>query len=211
MFARLTATFTQVLAAVVLVAILLLFGLPLSGASWAEVRAAALNLVGTLLGVLAAFGLQRITVRHRARDVWAEQVAACIYSLANAHTITRKLRASVKPGSRFIMPIAAPALQTALNNPLLHEHTSPGVVHVLTATDTLLRSLSRAVDVTGMVLTDEAASDLRSRADILVRVIECAQGVLEQELGRLGRSLFQTDEDRVMIARLERAVKRDGA
>jgi len=174
------------------------------------------TLVGTLLGVLVAFRLDRIWERHQSKQLYCQQLNACRYDLANLHAICSKVKDQVAEGSTNILEVEAPALRAILASPNLQEHCPHGLVVVLTAVSTLISATAnimthyRLAAATGGVLTEKGVSDTRDRMVQLLRGLEYAQRVIDLELQRFRLGVVKTSEDTQMTDGFAKALRGDG-
>lgn len=145
-------------------------------------------LVGTLIGVLLAFRLNRAWERHQSRKLYCQQLNVCRYDLGNLHAVCRRIKDQVAVGGTNILEVEAPALRAILASPNLQEHCPHGLVTVLTAVSGFISATGnimthyRLAAATGGALTDKGVGDTRDRMTRLLRGIEYVQHLIDQEI-----------------------------
>ncbi len=171
------------------------------------------TLVGTLVGVLLAFRLDRAWEHHRSRQLYCQQLTACRYDLASLHAICSKIQGQVRVGSTNILEVEAPALRALLVSPNLQEHCPHGLVVVLTAPSALIAATAnvmtqyRLAAAGGGGITERGAADTRVRMAQLVRGLEYAQHLIDQDLRRFRVSVLRTSEDTEMMDGFTKALR----
>ena len=174
------------------------------------------TLVGTFVGVLVAFRLDRMWERHQSSRVYCQQLNACRYDLASLHDVCRRIQDQVAVGSTNILEVEAPALRAILAGPNLQEHCPHGLVVVLTAVSTLISATEnimthyRLAAATGGALTEKGVADTRDRMVQLLRGLEYAQRVIDLELQRFRLGVVKTSEDTEMMDGFAKAFRSDG-
>ena len=176
----------------------------------------AVTLVGTLVGVLVAFRLDRMWEHRQSRLLYCQQLNACRYDLANLHALCHKIQDQVVVGSTNILELEAPALRAVLASPNLQEHCPHGLVVVLTAVSALIAATAnvmtqyRLAAAAGGGITERGAADTRDRMVQLVRGLEYAQRLIDQELQRFRVGVVKTSEDTKMMDGFAKALRGDG-
>jgi hypothetical protein len=174
------------------------------------------TLVGTLLGVFVAFRLDRIWERRQSRQLYCQQLNACRYDLGNLHAVCRRIKDQVAVASTNILEVEAPALRAILASPILQEHCPHGLVVVLTAVSALIAATSnvmsqyRLAAAAGGAMTERGVTDTRDRMAQLLRGLEYAQHLIDQELQRFRVGVFKTSEDTQMMDGFAKALRGDG-
>jgi hypothetical protein len=172
------------------------------------------TLVGTLVGVLLAFRLDRAWERHRSRQLYCQQLNSCRYDLSSLRAICSKIQGQVAVGSTNILEVEAPALRSLLASPNLQEHCPHGLVVVLTAVSAFIAATGnimahyRLASATGGALTEQGVADTRDRMGQLVRGIEYVQHLIDEELKRFRVGVVKTSEDTEMVDGLTKALRK---
>ncbi len=173
-------------------------------------------LVGTLVGVLVAFRLDRILERRQSSQLYCQQLNACRYDLGNLHAVCGRIKDQVAVGSTNILEVEAPALRAILASPNLQEHCPHGLVTVLTAVSGFISATAnimthyRLAAATGGALTEKGVADTRDRMVQLLRGLEYAQRVIDLELQRFCLGVVKTSEDTQMVDGFAKALRGDG-
>lgn len=174
------------------------------------------TLIGTMVGVLLAFRLDRAWERRQSRQLYCQQLNACRYDLGNLGAICSRIQDQVAVGSTNILEVEAPALRAILASPNLQEHCPHGLVVVLTAVSTLISATEnimthyRLAAATGGALTEKGVADTRDRMVQLLRGLEYAQRVIDLELQRSRLGVVKTSEDTQMVDGFAKALRGDG-
>lgn len=174
------------------------------------------TLVGTLVGVLVAFRLDRMSQRHQSKRLYCQQLNACRYDLASLHSLCRRIENQVALGSTNILEVEAPVLRAVLASPNLQEHCPHGLVVVLTSVYALIAATAnvmtqyRLAAAAGGGITQGGATDTRDRMAQLVRGLEYAQRLIDQELQRFRVGVVKTSEDTKMRDGLAKALRGEG-
>lgn len=176
----------------------------------------AVTLVGTLVGVLLAFRLDRMWERRQSRQRYCQQLNACRYDLASLHAVCLRIQNQVAVGSTNILEVEAPALRAVLASPNLQEHCPHGLVVVFTAVSALIAATAnvmtqyRLATAAGGAITGQGVSDTRDRMAQLLRGLEYAQRLIDQELQRFRVGVVKTSEDTEMMDGFGKALRGDG-
>jgi len=174
------------------------------------------TLVGTLVGVLLAFRLDRAWERRQSRQLYCQQLTACRYDLASLRAICSKIQVQIAVGSTNILEVEAPALRALLASPNLQEHCPHGLVVVLTAVSAFIAATRnimahyRLASATGGAVTEKGVTDTRDRMVQLLRGLEYAQRVIDLELQRFRLGVVKTSEDTQMMDGFAKALRGDG-
>lgn len=172
------------------------------------------SLVATLVGVLAAFELERWRDRRLSQEQYARHVSAVRDESARLHAICQQALAAIPHGGLTSYEVDAPALRSLVSGPALQEHAPYDVAVVLGSLLTFVGAASNSLDhyrrLVGPGGTPMLAAHLAPLTDHLTRLqkgIENAQGLMDQELQRLRRGVTRSDEDRKAIAAFTEATK----
>jgi len=175
----------------------------------------AITLIGTMIGVLLAFRLDRAWERRQSRQLYCQQLNACRYDLASLHAVCLRLQNQVAVGSTNILEVETPALRALLVSPNLQEHCPHGLVVVLTAVSALIAATGnimahyRLASATGGALTEQGVADTRDRMGQLLRGIEYVQHLIDEELGRFRVGVVKTSEDTDIAEDFAKALRGD--
>lgn len=173
------------------------------------------TLIGTMVGVLLAFRLDRAWERRQSRQLYCQQLNACRYDLASLHSLCRRIENQVAVGSTNILEVEAPALRAVLASPNLQEHCPHGLVVVLTAVSALIAATAnvmtqyRLAAATGGGITEGGAADTRDRMAQLVRGLEYAQRLIDEKLKRFRVGVAKTSEDTEIMEGFAKALRGD--
>jgi hypothetical protein len=176
----------------------------------------AVTLIGTLVGVLVAFRLDRMWERRQSKQLYCQQLNACRYDLGSLSAICSKIRDQVAVGSTNILELEAPALRAVLNSPNLQEHCPHGLEVVFTAVSALIAATAnvmsqyRLAAPTGDAITGQGVADTRDRMAQLMRGLEYAQHLIDQELQRFHVGVVKTSKDTEMMDAFAKALRGDG-
>lgn len=172
-----------------------------------------ITLLGTLIGVFLAFWLDRKWERRQSKELYARSVNACGYELSGLHPICETIRDQIGPSAAIVLDVDVPALRALLASPALHEHCGHGLTVVLTSLSTFIASVRNLLDSFGQVtlfgatLTEAGIARARDRMIQLLRAIEYAQGLLDQELQRLSFGVHRVPEDAAIVEGFNRALR----
>ena len=173
------------------------------------------TLLGTLIGVLAAFRLDRTWERRQSKQQYGQYLDACRYDLGNLHAICVRIKEQVSVGSTNMMQIEAPALEVLLTTPILHEHGAHGLIVALRSLSGFINTISnimnhyRLASAVGRPLTQQGVTDTQNRMEQLVRVIEYVQGLIDAELKRLNLGVVRTKDDKEILDGLAKILRNE--
>jgi len=173
-------------------------------------------LVGTFVGVLVAFRLDRMWERRQSRQLYCQQLNACRYDLGNLRAICSRIQDQVAVGSTNILEVEAPALRAVLASPNLQEHGPHGLVVVFTALSALIAATEnvmtqyRLAAAAGGAITEKGVADTRNRIAQLLRGIEYVQHLIDKELKRFRVGVAKTSEDTEIMDGFAGALRGDG-
>lgn len=174
------------------------------------------TLVGTLVGVLVAFRLDRMWQRHQSKQLYCQQLNACRYDLASLHSLCGRIQNQVAVGSTNILEVEAPALRAILASPNLQEHCPHGLVVVFTAVSALIAAIGnvmtqyRLAAAAGGAITPQGVADTRDRISQLLRGIEYVQRLIDEELKRFRVGVIKTSKDTDIMDGFAKALRGDG-
>jgi uncharacterized membrane protein YccC len=173
------------------------------------------TLLGTLIGVFAAFRLDRAWERRQSKQQYGQYLDSCRYDLGNLRAICRRIKEQVSVGNTNMMQIEAPALEALLTNPILHEHGPHGLIVALRSLSGFINTISnimnhyRLASAFGRPLTQQGVNDTQNRMNQLVRVIEYIQGLIDAELDRLRLGVVRTKEDNEILDGLTKVLRNE--
>lgn len=175
------------------------------------------GLVATLIGVVAAFELERWRDRRHAREQYARHLSAVRYESAQLHAICEGALAGLAQGAITNYEIDSPALRGLVSGPELQEHASHGLAMVLISLLAVAGRTRNGVDYYRRLLVSGAGASIALPAAQIARLtkhltrlqdgIEIVQGVLDEELKRLRRGVKETAEDKAVIDAFREATK----
>jgi uncharacterized membrane protein YccC len=173
------------------------------------------SLIGTMVGVLLAFRLNRAWESRQSGRLYCQQLNACRYDLASLRSILSKIQDQVAVGSTNILEVEAPALRALLASPNLQEHCPHGFAVVLTAVSALITTTGnvmtqyRLAATTGGTLTAQGVADIRNRTAQLIRGLDYIQQLIDQELRRFRVGVAKTTEDTEKMDGFAKALRGD--
>jgi hypothetical protein len=171
------------------------------------------NVFGALIGVFAAFRLERWWERRQSRHEYALLLDTCIYDLGSLHGICKQIRKQVAVGSTSMLQIEAPVLEAILKNPILHEYGSHGLIMSLTSLSGLVSPTGnvmnhyRFMSAMGRPITEQGVMDTQNRMDQLVRLIEYVQSLLDDEFRKLKVGVIRTAADKQIVQEIAQVLK----
>lgn len=176
------------------------------------------GLVATLVGVLAAFRLERRRERLRAREQYARHLSVVWYESEQLRAVCEEaLVGFAQTGAITTYEMDAPALRGLVSGPELQEHAPHGLAVVLISLVAVVGRTRNGVDYYRRLLASAGGASVALSAAQAARLtkhltrlragIESAQGVLDAELARLGRDVMQTKEDTAAIQAFRDATK----
>jgi hypothetical protein len=171
------------------------------------------TLIGTLIGVLAAFRLDRAWEHRQSKQRYGQYLDACRYDLANLHGICMAIKQQVSTSSTIMLKIQAPVVDALLRDPILHEYGSHAFVVALRSTSGFIATTKnimnhyRLTAAAGRSLTPTGVADTQGRMGQLVRVIEYVQGLVDTELKALKLGVVTTKEDEEILVKLRKILR----
>jgi hypothetical protein len=181
-------------------------------AEW-DLGEGVVNLVGTLLGVLAAFALEDRIRRRGQRERYAEALQTCGLELAGLLVTCRRIQSQFSPDTYLIDDLNRPAaIAMLLQSPGLHQYGT----YVLRAA---LTSLAPSIDAVRPRIEicrqpTRRVEDLTRGAAAtgqLIRLLRFVVARIEAELRRLGVDTTVRAEDRAAMEELRGVLRSEEA
>lgn len=178
-------------------------------ADLSKLRDPLLGFVATMLGVLAAFALDRFWEGRTLTLRYAQHLDGSNYDLANLHAICGRVIDQLAPQTVPVVQFDAPAVRSMLESHLFVERAGHGLLAVFVSLRTFIDAHRAALDDFRQRGGQAAMVEpLRQRTLDLRELISFAQNLLDEEKKRIGFATVQTPRDRERLDRLHAVLGR---